>query len=290
MKNIIKKIFLFILTISILVIAIILYANYIGTKGLKVKEYKMTNSKLPDNFHGLKIIHLSDLHYGYKVNSKDLKNITNKINELKPDLIVFTGDLFDKNIKLNEKELNEITNAFSNMKATIGKYAISGNEDFNNKKYETILTNSNFINLNDTFDYIYYLDQTPIFISGISSNLENKKNINSKTQISQDEIIKYETQNQNDLYSILIMHEPDFIDDISLENTDLILAGHSLGGKINIPIIRDFFLEEGALKYNNEYYRINNTDLYISTGIGTDEFTYRLFNKPSINFYRLTNH
>lgn len=290
MKNIIKKIFLFILTISILVIAIILYANYIGTKGLKVKEYKITNSKLPDNFHGLKIIHLSDLHYGYKVNSKDLKNITNKINELKPDLIVFTGDLFDKNIKLNEKELNEITNAFSNMKATIGKYAISGNEDFNNKKYETILTNSNFINLNDTFDYIYYLDQTPIFISGISSNLENKKNINSKTQISQDEIIKYETQNQNDLYSILIMHEPDFIDDISLENTDLILAGHSLGGKINIPIIRDFFLEEGALKYNNEYYRINNTDLYISTGIGTDEFTYRLFNKPSINFYRLTNH
>ncbi len=290
MKNIIKKIFLFILTISILVIAIILYANYIGTKGLKVKEYKITNSKLPDNFHGLKIIHLSDLHYGYKVNSKDLKNITNKINELKPDLIVFTGDLFDKNIKLNEKELNEITNAFSNMKATIGKYAISGNEDFNNKKYETILTNSNFINLNDTFDYIYYLDQTPIFISGISSNLENKKNINSKTQTAQDEIIKYETQNQNDLYSILIMHEPDFIDDISLENTDLILAGHSLGGKINIPIIKDFFLEEGALKYNNEYYRINNTDLYISTGIGTDEFTYRLFNKPSINFYRLTNH
>lgn len=290
MKNIIKKIFLFILTIFILIIAIILYANYIGTRGLKVKEYKITNSKLPDNFHGLKIIHLSDLHYGYKVSSKDLKNITNKINELKPDLIIFTGDLFDKNIKLNEKDLNDITNAFSNMKATIGKYAISGNEEYNNKEYETVLTNSNFINLNDTFDYIYNLDQTPIFISGISSNLGNKKNINSKIQTSQDEIVKYETQNQNDLYSILIMHEPDYIDDISLENTDLILAGHSLGGKINIPIIRNFFLEEGALKYSGEYYKINNTDLYISTGIGTDEFTYRLFNKPSINFYRLTNH
>lgn len=290
MKNIIKKIFLFILTIFILIIAIILYANYIGTRGLKVKEYKITNSKLPDNFHGLKIIHFSDLHYGYRVSSKDLKNITNKINELKPDLIIFTGDLFDKNIKINEKELNEITNAFSNMKATIGKYAISGNEEYNNKEYETVLTNSNFINLNDTFDYIYNLDQTPIFISGISSNLGNKKNINSKIQTSQDEIVKYETQNQNDLYSILIMHEPDYIDDISLENTDLILAGHSLGGKINIPIIRNFFLEEGALKYSGEYYKINNTDLYISTGIGTDEFTYRLFNKPSINFYRLTNH
>lgn len=290
MKNIIKKIFLFILIISIILIVVILYSNYIGAKGLKVKEYKITNSKLPDNFHGLKIIHLSDIHYGYKVNYKDLNKITNKVNELKPDIIIFTGDLFNRDINPSEKELSEITKAFSNMKANIGKYAISGNEDFNNKKYETILTNSNFINLNDTFDYIYNKSQTPIFISGISSNLENKKNINSKVQTFQDEIVKYESNNQNDLYSILIMHEPDFIDDISLENTDLVLAGHSLGGKINIPIIRDFFLEKGALKYSSEYYKINNTDLYISSGIGTDKFTYRLFNKPSINFYRLTNH
>lgn len=290
MKNIIKKIFIFILIIIIISVSIIFYSHYIGTKGLIIKEFKITNDKLPDNFHGLKIVHFSDIYYGSTVKEKEISNLVKKINELKPDIIVFTGDLLNNNINLKEKDLNLVTKYLSNLKASIGKYAISGNEDYNNKDYETILTNSNFVNLNDTFEFIYNKDYTPILISGLSSNLKNKKNIKEKLALTNNEINKYEMTNPNGLYSILIMHEPDFIDNIDIQKFDLILAGHSLGGNINIPIIKNFLLNDGSKKYYENHYKINNTDFFINNGIGTDDFNYRLLNKPSVNFYRLTKY
>ena len=106
MKNIIKKIFIFILIIIIISVSIIFYSHYIGTKGLIIKEFKITNDKLPDNFHGLKIVHFSDIYYGSTVKEKEISNLVKKINELKPDIIVFTGDLLNNNINLKEKDLN----------------------------------------------------------------------------------------------------------------------------------------------------------------------------------------
>ena len=67
----------------------------------------------------------------------------------------------------------------------------------------------------------------------------------------------------------------------------LILSGHSINGSINIPIIKKTLLPEGALNYYEEYYKINNTDIYISNGIGVNNLNFRLFNKPSFNLYRL---
>lgn len=41
-----------------------MYARYIGTKGLKVNEYKITSNKITNSYHGLKIVQISDLFYG----------------------------------------------------------------------------------------------------------------------------------------------------------------------------------------------------------------------------------
>ena len=45
--------------------------------------------------------------------------------------------------------------------------------------------------------------------------------------------------------------------------------------------------KEGAKKYFSPYYKINDTELYISGGLGNKDYEFRLFNHPSINFYRL---
>ena len=43
----------------------------------------------------------------------------------------------------------------------------------------------------------------------------------------------------------------------------------------------------GSKKYYENYYKVNDTDLYVSSGIGESRINFRLFNKPSINFYRI---
>ena len=88
------------------------------------------------------------------------------------------------------------------------------------------------------------------------------------------------------LYQIVLTHEPDISDKI-VDNydIDLILAGHSHNGQIRLPIIGAIYKPPGAKKYYDEHYKIDNTNLYISSGIGVSTINYRFLNKPSINFY-----
>ena len=92
-------------------------------------------------------------------------------------------------------------------------------------------------------------------------------------------------------YKIILVHEGDYIDDILevIPDTNMILAGHSLNGSVNVPFIKNIILPNGSKKYNKPYYKVNDTDIYISNGIGVDRVNFRLFNTPSINFYRFNS-
>ena len=87
-----------------------------------------------------------------------------------------------------------------------------------------------------------------------------------------------------------MLHEPDSVDNITANyQTDLFLAGHSHNGQIAIPYLGGIFKKEDANKYINEFYQLENSKLYISSGIGTTGNGFRLFCRPSINFFRLSS-
>ena len=98
----------------------------------------------------------------------------------------------------------------------------------------------------------------------------------------------YFENNDNIDYKIILVHEPDYIDTITSKyDIDLVLAGHSHNGQINIPFVKNFILPYGSKKYYENYYNVDNTPLYISSGIGESRINLRFLNKPSINFYRI---
>jgi len=264
----------------IFVIGTLLYSRFIATKGLIIKEYKVESSKIITEYHGLKIVHLSDIHYGTTVLEAELENIVNKVNELKPDIVVFTGDL------LSEKYDKEIITKYLNkIEAKLGKFAINGNHDLPSDDFNYIIDNSGFTNLNDRYELIYSNSDLPIIISGISSNYIDSTKLNLKTAEFDNYI---SDNNQKPIYSILLIHEPDFVDNLNLTNYDLILSGHSHGGQVRFPLIGKIYTPHGSRKYYDEYYKLNDSDLYISSGIGTSRAKLRLFNRPSFNFYRIT--
>ena len=260
-KSKIKKIITILLCIISIIFLIIVYARYKATSGLKINEYKITNSLIPENFHGTKLVQISDIHYGNTVNTKYLKEIIKEINKLKPDILVLTGDLLDKQI--TEEEKKDIINTLKEIKVNINSYAIKGDKDYDEKLWNEIIIQSGFINLNNEEKLIYNKSNKPILISNIDKQ-------------------------HDEIYSIYLLHEPDKIDNIK-NKYNLVLAGHSLNGQINLPIIKKLLLQKGAKKYYENHCIINDTDLYISSGIGTTKFKYRFLNKPSIELYRLTN-
>ena len=291
LANIIVKL---IIMMILIIIATFLYARFIGTTGIKVKEYKITNSNIPDNFYGFKIVHFSDVHYGRTINDNELKKIVNKINYLNPDLIVFTGDLIDKDTKINEKQINSLISILSKLDARVGKYYITGNHDYEFKDFSTIMNNSGFNNIDNNYDIIYNDGFKPLLLAGISTNLYlNKDNttVEEKSKNISNYITSLTDNNDENLpkYKILMIHEPDFIDDLNINDYNLILAGHSHNGQVKVPGIGAVILPPGSKKYYDDYYNFNGTDLYISSGLGTSRYDLRLFNRPSINFYRLVN-
>lgn len=279
-QKILNSTFKVVLCITIIISLVYIILRYVGNYGLVVKEESLLYESLPDNFHGLKIIQFSDLHYGKTIDTKKFESIVNKINSIRPDIILFTGDLIDNHYSISSDEINEITKLLTKLKANVGKYAIEGNHDV--KHFKNIIKNTDFIYLENSYDLIYKEGYTPILITGIgSSNLNNMDIDKAFSYFKEDNINK-------EVFTISIMHEPDNIDSM-LENynIDLAFAGHSHNGQVRIPFTEALVKFTGAKKYYEEKYVINDTTLFVSGGIGTSIYPFRLFNHPSINFIRL---
>ncbi len=264
------------LTIGFIFIIICIYSFVICPNSFKVREYKIESAKLPSSFDGIKIIQFADIHYGTTINKKQLDKIVNKINNLKPDIIFFTGDLIDKNIVPTEEIQEEIKTSLSNLNASLYKYAVQGNED-DNEICSKLLDQIGFKVLNNETTLLYYKSNSPIAISGFN-NIDSNPTYSSINEPIDEIDIKT-------LYHIVLVHESDAIDNVLDYNPNLVLASGTLGGKIKL--IKPMFLPSNANKYYNDYQRINETDLYVSNGLGTTGVNIRFNNAPSFNLYRL---
>ena len=283
-KNIIKKIIKIALFIIIITTAFFFYTTYISTVMISTREYRIINKKIPDSFNGTKIVQFSDLHYGTTMIEENLSDIKKKINILKPDIIVFTGDLINHDYKMKTKDTEILTQKLKELNASLGKYAILGDED--NEEIISIYNQANFIVLRNENDLIYKSDNNPIISIGLSSLINNEQDIEKGYSY-----FNGETYN-SDIYTITLVHEPDSADDIiNSYKTDLLLSGHSHNGNIRVPFINYTPIRKnGAKKYYQDYYNIDGTKLYISSGLGTNNASgIRLFCRPSINLYRLSN-
>ncbi len=247
--------------ILVSIFSLLCFSMFIGAKYLVVKEIKITNDKLPSSFHGLKIVQFSDLLYP-SFNEKDLDNLKNKINELKPDIIVFTGNIKRIDYELTKNDISILSKFFNSLESSMNKYAVYGTND---KNFLDILENS-FVILDNKESIIYNKEIDNIKIIGFnSSNVDTSKISNESN------------------YNICLINDPDNINKIK-DVCNLTLAGNTLGGEIKIPFYKGVLTNN---KYYKDYYKEYN--MYISNGIGNN-YKVRLFNQPSISLYRLNKY
>ena len=270
----------FIFLVIIIIIGLIFYSKYLGTSGIIVKEYRVTSNFLDKDYSGLKIVHFSDLLYKSTIDKNDLNELVNKINNIKPDIVVFTGDLASPLSKIKEDDINILKESLSKIEAKISKYAIYGDNDYKLSKYEEIMNKSNFIILNNSYDELYYNSLNPIYIVGLPSSIKEKSDLNTSFSFYNDENRKYIITLVHDGSTIKSIDESDY-------EVDLILGGHNLGGLVRIPFIGGIINQKNSYKYKNDYNEKGITKIFMSSGLGTDQHDYRLLNKPSFNLYRL---
>ena len=270
----------YVISFFIVIVILFLYARFIGTTGIRTKEYRVESNILTSNFSGIKIVHFSDLLYKSTIDKNDVKELVDKINAYKPDIIVFTGNLVTNSASITTEDTNFLVSSLSKLNASISKYAIYGEYDYKYKEYKDVMTSSGFKILSNSYDEIYYKTNDPIYIVGLPSSL--------KENIILENAFKFYKENERK-YTIVLVHEGASIKalDSSDYEVDLILGGYSLNGSVVLPYLGGLFNDKNTYKYSEPEYVKGITNIYISSGLGTKKYPYRFLNKPSFNAYRL---
>ena len=208
-----KKILKIFITMLILIILLLLYSRFIGTIGLNTKEYTIEDNNISNDFDGIKIVHFSDMHYKRIITKDRIDKIINEINLINPDIVIFTGDLIDQDSEINEDDITYLKEVLSKINAKYGKYSVIGNHDYSIdiEILRSIYKESNFNLLENSYDIIYGKDNNKLYIGGISTGAFSDIVLNK---------MKYDEES----YKIIILHEPDYTDEIISLNPNLIFT------------------------------------------------------------------
>jgi uncharacterized protein len=252
------------------------YSFFVERYWFQIKEVTLTLTRLPMEFAGLRLIQFSDVHLGRYFSLKRLEEITRKIELLQPDILCFTGDLFDA---MNGNPSDKIIPILSKLKAPYGKFAVLGNHDHRSgsKTVTELLESCGFRVLINERDLVKRAGQH-IQIVGVDEILYGRPDLSAALG-----------DNAEQPFTLLLAHEPDYADYASGFPIDLQISGHSHGGQIRLPILGALFTPKYGQKYVQGLYKVKDSQLlvYTNRGIGTTQLPFRLFCRPELTVFTL---
>lgn len=272
---------------------VIVYAVFRAVYRFKVHQVVVKSDLLPQNFNGLRIVQISDLHLGsFNYRYHILHRAINTINSLKPDFIFFTGDLVNN----YAWELNGWEDVLNSLTAQQGKYSVLGNHDYGDySKWESEEErNSNFADIKDFHAQIGFK-----LLLNEAECIENKGDKIAIVGVEnwgnppfkQYGDLQQSLQGVEDVgFKILLSHDPSHWSEevVNKTNIALTLSGHTHGMQAGINIKNK---EWSPIKYKYKHwaglYRLGHQFLYVSRGLGWMGFPGRLGMRPEITFIEL---
>ncbi|WP_066252430.1 metallophosphoesterase [Neobacillus drentensis] len=257
-----------------------LYANRIEPSLLDIQKLQIKHPLIPKSFNGIKIIQFSDTHLGFQYNLHQFNKLVEKINLLKPDIILFTGDLMDEPNQYTE--INKLIPILTKLHAPLGKYCIFGNHDhggYGSDIYRNIMVTADFTVLLNESAPIKLQDGSTIYLLGIDDAMLGKPNL----PLTLKNVPK-------DTFKILLSHAPDLAETAIQYPVHWQLSGHSHGGQIKIPFFGALVTPPFAQIYPEGLYSIgenNRLSLYVNRGIGTTRLPFRFMSKPELTIFTL---
>ncbi len=226
---------------------------------LAVSQYELDVPRLAPALDGLKVAHLSDLHFTGRIGKAYFREAVRVCNELQPDLICITGDIID-----SPKCLDWMADTLGQLAARHGVYYILGNHD----------RRVDFGQLRRTLDELGLVDVgarwLPVEVRGTQVLVGG----NERPWLgppSLDGQIRPHATNDNEPLRILLAHSPDQLPWARAHQADLMLAGHTHGGQICIPPLGAIFSPTaGGVKYISGIFHVPPTILHVTRGISGD--------------------
>ena len=284
--------------LSILSFVAIWWGALVTRNDIEVTRQTVKFENLPKSFDDYKIVHISDIHAGtWGTDTAFLSNMVDTVNALNPDLVLFTGDIVNR----NTKEIYPFVNALSRLKAKQGVYSVLGNHDYgdymdwssaiererNNRELIDVQNKMGWRMLNNEHCWVRK-DNDSIAIIGVENWGEPPFSVYG-------DLRKAYSNLNDENFKVLLTHNPEHwkreVSEIS--NIDLSLSGHTHGMQFVLqfgdwkwsPAVWKY-KEWGGL-YTKENPEGKELKLYVNIGLGEVALPFRLGATPEVTLITL---
>ncbi len=247
--------------------------GFYEARQIRIKKIVFETHKIKKGIAPLRIVQISDVHIGLILGKGAIERIADKINEIRPDILVSTGDLIDgrfTDLKASIEPLKLINPAY-------GKFAVTGNHEF----YAGIKTSTDLME-KAGFEILRGRGVTVGDIINIAG-VDDAAGVDfTNSFVIEGSMLAKLPQGK---FTLFLKHRP-VIEDSAAGLFDLQLSGHTHSGQI-YPfryIVKIFF------PYCSGYYGISDKSyLYTSSGTGTWGPPIRFLSPPEITVIELVN-
>lgn len=237
----------------------------------RIRRYDICDARLPQSFDGFRVAFLSDTHYPSKFTRKRLANVARALADLSPDVLLLGGDYVASDVYADE-----LFESLGACVAPYGKYAVLGNHDI---KCADVLQQSMLHNgiklLADVADTLR-IDGSQIFLCGIKEYESYARK-------------EWLQQHADSGFTILLVHAPDYAQDVSVKNVSLSISGHTHGGQVTllglyVPVVHSRYGKRflSGLNFTDE-----SVPVITSNGLGTSRKKIRFCAPSDIIFVTL---
>lgn len=246
-----------------------LYAACIEPRWLAKPTVAISLPDWPAALDGLRIVHLTDPHFGEGLSAERLASIVAEVNAQSPDLVVLTGDYISE----PRGDYAAMAEVLSELRATHGIFAVMGNHDYWNDPVATaeMLRRAGIEVLSDRH-VILHIDNQPLCIAGVSD-------LDFGTPNPDAALVDVPA----DCPRLVLSHNPDLADHwpVGLRR-DLMLCGHTHGGQVKLPGLGPLYVPIQNWRYREGLIVTADGPIYVSRGVGTHGLAVRFCCRPEL--------
>jgi len=259
-----------------------LYSAEIARHEIDIVTRDLALGSLPPAFAGFRIVQISDIHFDEYTEPWFLRRVVERINTLRPDLVLLTGDY----ISMGPLPARFARYALGRCAAILGgiecpqRFAAMGNHDafLGEDAIAHGLSAAGIPLLVDEHRRIERSGEH-LWLAATNDPVTNTPNLNATIPASPDAPV------------LLMCHGPDYVDTLLAHPrgrlVDAMFAGHTHGGQVRIPFLPPMHLPEGGQKYVEGAFRFGKLQLYVNRGIGSVGLPFRLNCPPEITVFTL---
>jgi predicted MPP superfamily phosphohydrolase len=267
-------------SVALAIAALTLFAGYVGSRMLAVREIEARIESLPEGLDGLRIVQISDLHVGPQTPRGFLARVRRAVEQLRPDLIAATGDLIDD----RHEDVALYARAFSSLTAPLGVFAVAGNHDvyagWEDVERELRSRTSMTVLVNES--RVVERNGARLTVAGVGdpAGRGRRPGGGGMSRVAPD-VPRALANAPEDVPILALAHNPALWPELSARGVELTLSGHTHWGQLALPGF-GWSLVTPFLEHAMGAYHEGKSLLYVHPGTGYWGIPFRIGARPAV--------